>query len=576
LLSKNKSMDKHRKDFTRLLVEKGLINEDELKSIQELHTSKGGSLSEILVKSGYVKEKDLVIFLSTYLSIPPIKVLSLRIPHEVIQVVPKATARKYTILPVGRIGNVLTVAVSDPLNVVVFEDLERITGCEINPVIASHSELEEAIEVYYKESVTTAIEEIIQDSESASIEIIKEEKKEVKDVDILRSIDEAPVIKLTNYIMRKAVEERASDILIEPLGDASRARYRIDGVLREADTFPKKMHDFVISRLKVIAGLDITEHRLPQDGRFKMKILGNDVDFRLSVLPSTLGEKAALRVLDKSSGLLDLSFLGFSDDFVKQVQADALSSFGMILACGPTGSGKTTTLYSILRYVYTPQKNIITVEDPIEYQLEGINQVNVNYEVDLTFASALRSILRQDPDIIMVGEIRDFDTVDIAIKAALTGHFVLSTLHTTTAPGAVTRLINMGVEPFLLSSTLIGVVAQRLVRKLCPRCKEKASLDAKIRERFKIKKDVKVYKPKGCKACSNQGYKGRIALGEYLHMDTNLKNMISESETEHAIKRYAREHGMRTLREDGILKVENGTTSLEEVLRVTAGDEDRI
>ena len=576
MLSKNKSMDKHRKDFTRLLVEKGLINEEELKSIQELHASKGGSLSEILVKSGYVKEKDLVIFLSTYLSIPPIKVLSLRIPREVIQVVPKATARKYTILPVGRIGNVLTVAVSDPLNVVVFEDLERITGCEINPVIASHSELEQAIEIYYKESVTTAIEEIIQDSESASIEIIKEEKKEVKDVDILRSIDEAPVIKLTNYIMRKAVEERASDILIEPLGDVSRARYRIDGVLREADTFPKKMHDFVISRLKVIAGLDITEHRLPQDGRFKMKILGNDVDFRLSVLPSTLGEKAALRVLDKSSGLLDLSFLGFSNDFVKQVQADALSSFGMILACGPTGSGKTTTLYSILRYIYTPQKNIITVEDPIEYQLEGINQVNVNYEVDLTFASALRSILRQDPDIIMVGEIRDFDTVDIAIKAALTGHLVLSTLHTTTAPGAVTRLINMGVEPFLLSSTLIGVVAQRLVRKLCPRCKEKANLDAKIRERFRIKKDVKVYKPKGCKACNNQGYKGRVALGEYLHMDTNLKNMVSESETEHAIKRYAREHGMRTLREDGILKVENGITSLEEVLRATAGDEDRI
>jgi len=566
-------MYEYRKDFTRLLVEKGLISEEELKSIQEMHAAKGGSLSEILIKSGYVNEKDLVIFLSTYLSIPPIKVLNLKIPSEVIKIIPKATARKYTILPVGRIGNVLTVAVSDPLNIVVFEDLERITGCEINPVISPHSELTQAIDVYYKESVTTAIEEIIQNSESAAIEIIKEEKKDIKDIDIMRSIDEAPVIKLTNYIIRKSVEEHASDILIEPMDNSSRARYRIDGVLRETDTFPKKMHDFVISRLKVIADLDITEHRLPQDGRFKMKVMGNDVDFRLSVLPSTLGEKAALRVLDKSTGLMDLSFLGFSDDFVKQVQDDALSSYGMILACGPTGSGKTTTLYSILRYIYTPQKNIITVEDPIEYQLEGINQVNVNYEVDLTFASALRSILRQDPDIIMVGEIRDFDTVDIAIKAALTGHLVLSTLHTTTAPGAVTRLINMGVEPFLLSSTLIGVVAQRLVRKLCQRCKEEANLDAGIRERFGIKKDAKVYKPEGCKVCNNQGYKGRVALGEYLHMNSELKNMVSESETEHAIRKYARAHGMRTLREDGVLKVENGITSLEEVLRVTAGDD---
>ena len=569
-------MDKQRKDFTRLLVEKGLINEEQLKGIQEVHAAKGGSLSEILVKSGYVSENDLVIFLSAYLSVPPIKILNLKISREVIHMVPQEIARRYTILPVSRIGNVLTVAVVDPLNVVVFEDLERITGCEINPVIASYSELKQAIEIYYKESVTTAIEEIIQDSESASIEIIKEEKKEIKDADILRSIEEAPVIKLTNYIMRKAVEERASDILIEPLGNSSRARYRIDGVLREADTFPKKMHDFIISRLKVISGLDITEHRLPQDGRFKMKILGNDVDFRLSVLPSTLGEKAALRVLDRSSGLLDLGALGFSKDFIEQVQKDALSSYGMLLVCGPTGSGKTTTLYSVLRYIYSPQKNIITVEDPIEYQLEGINQVNVNYDVNLTFASALRSILRQDPDIIMVGEIRDFDTVDIAVKAALTGHFVLSTLHTTTAPGAVTRLINMGVEPFLLSSTLIGVIAQRLVRKLCLRCKEEAKIDDETRERFKIKRDARIYKPKGCKVCSNQGYKGRAALGEYLHIDAGLKSMINESQREYAIKKYARQKGMRTLREDGILKVESGITSLEEVLRVTAEDEDRV
>ena len=567
-------MDGKRKDFSHLLVEKGLINEEQLKNLEKVHAKKGGSLSEILIELGYVNEKDLVIFLSTYLSIPPIKVLNLKIPPEVIKLIPKDIARKYTIIPVGKIGNIITVAVADPLNVVIFDDLERLTGCEINPVVASRSELEQAIEVHYKESVTTAIEEIIKDSQAASIEIIKEEKREIKDEEILRSIEEAPIIKLTNYIMRKAVEDRASDILIEPMGESSRVRYRIDGVLREADSFPGKMHNFVISRIKVIAGLDITEHRLPQDGRFRLKILSHDVDFRVSILPSTLGEKAALRILDKSVGLLDLDVLGFEEDFVKKLKGDAASSYGMILVCGPTGSGKTTTLYSILRYIYTPQKNIITVEDPIEYQLEGINQVNVNYEVNLTFASALRSILRQDPDIIMVGEIRDFDTVDIAIKAALTGHLVLSTLHTTTACGSVTRLINMGVEPFLLSSTLIGVVAQRLVRKLCPKCREVVKLTEEVRNTYKIRKNAVVYKPKGCHACLNQGYRGRIALGEYLHMDSEIRRLVNESQGEHTIKHYARNSGMRTLREDGILKVEKGLTSLEEVLKVTAADED--
>ncbi len=567
-------MEEKRKDFAHLLVEKGLINEEQLQDLRKTHSQKGGLLSEILIELGYVKEKDLMIFLSTYLSIPPIKVLNLKISPEIIKLVPKEIARKYMIIPVGKIGNIITVAVADPLNVVIFDDLERLTGCEINPVIASRSELEKAIDIYYKESVTTAIEEIIKNSQSASIEIIKEEKHEVKDEEILRSIEEAPIIKLTNYIIRKAVEERASDILIEPLGESSRVRYRIDGVLREADSFPGKMHNFVISRIKVVAGLDITEHRLPQDGRFRLKIIGHDIDFRVSILPSTLGEKVALRILDKSAGLLDLDALGFEEDFTEKLKQDADSSYGMILVCGPTGSGKTTTLYSILRHIYTPKKNIITVEDPIEYQLEGINQVNVNYEVNLTFASALRSILRQDPDIIMVGEIRDFDTVDISIKAALTGHLVLSTLHTTTASGSVTRLINMGVEPFLLSSTLIGVVAQRLVRRLCPHCKEEIKLDSEVRTLYKIKKEAVIYKPKGCRSCFNQGYKGRVALGEYLHLDPEIRKLVYESAGEHTIKQYARSKGMRTLREDGILKVEKGITSLEEVLKVTAQDED--
>jgi type II secretory ATPase GspE/PulE/Tfp pilus assembly ATPase PilB-like protein len=304
-----------------------------------------------------------------------------------------------------------------------------------------------------------------------------------------------------------------------------------------------------------------------------MNIFGNDIDFRVSILPSTLGEKIVLRILDKSAGLLDINLLGFESDTADRIKGDATSSFGMILACGPTGCGKTTTLYSILRHIYSPEKNIITVEDPIEYQIEGINQVNVNYEVELTFPAALRSILRQDPDIIMVGEIRDFDTVDIAIKAALTGHLVLSTLHTTTACGSITRLINMGVEPFLLSSTLIGVLAQRLVRRLCPKCRETNNLDDAARVKYKIKNDAVVYKPRGCKFCYQTGYKGRVALIEYLHMDSSLRRLVGEDSDEHTIKREAISNGMRTLRSDGILKVEKGLTSLEEVVRATVGDE---
>ena len=567
-------MAEHR-NFSHLLVEKGLISEEQLKSAYQAHSLRGGSLSDILIELGYVDEKDLMIFLSTYLSIPPVKVLNLKIGPEILKLIPKEIARKYMILPIGKIGNTLTVVVVDPLNVFIFEDLERISGCQINPVITSRSELSHALDVHYKESVTTAIEEIIKGSKEASLEIIKEEKEEIKDEDILRSIEEAPIIKLTNYILKKAVQNHASDVLIEPLTDSSRVRFRMDGVLQEADTFPRKMHNFVISRIKVISDLNITEHRLPQDGRFRMKVLGSGIDFRVSILPSTLGEKAALRVLDRSTGLVNLDALGFGESFTNVLKNDAALSYGMILACGPTGSGKTTTLYAILQHIYTVRKNIITVEDPIEYQLEGVNQVNVNYEVELTFAAALRSILRQDPDIIMVGEIRDFDTVDIAIKAALTGHLVLSTLHTTTAPGAITRLINMGIEPFLLSSTLVGVVAQRLVRRLCPRCKEKVDLDECLREKFKIKKNTFVYKPKGCRACSNQGYKGRIALGEYLHLSIGIRKLVNDSAAQGTIKRLARQQGMCTLRENGISKVESGITSLEEVLRATAADEDQ-
>jgi len=322
-----------------------------------------------------------------------------------------------------------------------------------------------------------------------------------------------------------------------------------------------------------MCNLNIAEHRLPQEGRFRNVISDRNIDFRVSVLPSSMGEKCALRILDKGTALLDLDLLGFEQDVLKQVKEDTLKPHGLFLVCGPTGSGKTTTLYSAISHIYSPEKNIITVEDPIEYQLKGINQVSINPQINLTFASCLRSILRQDPDIIMIGEIRDFDTADIAIKAALTGHLVLSTLHTTTSAGSVTRLLNMGIEPFLLSSTLIGVITQRLVRTLCPKCKEEFAMPESVREKYSIDKNAKLYKAKGCNACQNIGYKGRTVLCEYLPVVLKIRALVSNSSSEHVIKREARLLGMRTLREDGLVKVTKGITTLEEVLKVTGPDE---
>jgi len=565
-----------KKDLGQLLVEKGLIKKEQLTEACNVLAEKGGVLSELLVDLGFVQERDLMIFFSTYLSIPPIKVLNLKISPEILDLVPREIARKHMVLPVGKVGNTLTVAVADPLNVILADDMERVTGCKISPVIALRSELRQAMELHYKESMTSAIEEIIKDSDGTTLEFIKseEEKDQVRDEDILRSIEDAPIIKMTNFILKKAVDERASDVMIEPMLASGRVRLRQDGVLREIQVFPKKMHPFIISRVKVIANLNITEHRLPQDGRFRMSISGNDVDFRVSIMPATSGERAVLRVLDRSAGLKKLDDLGFEENLSGVIKNDIVSSFGMVLVCGPTGCGKTTSLYSLLNYIYSPEKNIVTVEDPIEYQLEGVSQVNVNYEVNLTFAATLRSILRQDPDVIMVGEIRDFDTVDIAIKAALTGHLVLSTLHTTTACGSVTRLVNMGVEPFLLSSTLIGVLAQRLVRKLCPRCRQVNDLSQELRLKYHVPPDITLYKPKGCPACNNFGYRGRMALIEYLHLVPEIKATINQGANEHVIKRLARSLGMRTLREDGMAKVAQGLTSLEEVINVTAADEE--
>jgi type II secretory ATPase GspE/PulE/Tfp pilus assembly ATPase PilB-like protein len=370
---------------------------------------------------------------------------------------------------------------------------------------------------------------------------------------------------------------KSSDILIEPFGKKIRLRFRVDGILREQEAPPKNMYTSIVSRIKVISDLDIAEHRLPQDGRFKVAMFGREVDFRVSVLPSSFGEKVALRILDKSQAMLDLDKLGFGEGLVGQVKKVAKLPHGMMLVCGPTGSGKTTTLYSILKFVDSPQKNLVTVEDPVEYQLEGINQVAARPDIGLTFASALRSILRQDPNIIMIGEIRDFETVDIAIKSALTGHLVLSTLHTTTAAGAIARLTNMGVEPYLINSSLVCVVAQRLVRRICSYCKEEYPVKKEMLDSLKLNLDnakkTAFFRGRGCPNCFNTGYSGRVGIAEILLLTPPIRQFITERAQEHVIKKQARKEGMRTLREEGVRAVLEGETTIEEVIRVTAPDE---
>lgn len=565
-----------REKLTEIFIENKILTQDDLNLALRLQKEQGGRLSEILIKLHLIDEKELVSALSQGLGLPPIVLSRYTIDSQVLKLIPKHTAKHYQIIPISKIGNTLTLAMADPLNIFAIDDVKTLTGFEINPIIAQQGEILEAIEKYYEEPASQVIEEIIRDIQGEKIELIKQDKEELLDVkELSRLIQETPIIRLTDMLLERSIEMKASDLLIEPLEKTMRIRIRVDGVLRTIESPPKQFHPSIVSRVKVMADLNIAEHRLPQDGRFKVKLRDREVDFRVSILPSAFGEKVALRVLDKSTATLDLDILGFDEKTLEIIKKCSRRPHGMILACGPTGSGKTTTLYSILKFVDTPTDNIITVEDPVEYQLEGINQVSIREEIGLTFANSLRSILRQDPDTIMVGEIRDFETVDIAIKSALTGHRVLSTLHTTTAPGSVVRLINMGVEPFLITSSLICIIAQRLVRKICNHCRESFSPTNTILSKLQLKPSDKIalYKGKGCSKCFNSGYMGRTVLAEVLALSPPIKELILEREQEHKIKNVARLEGMQTLREDGLLKCFSGTTTLEEVFRVTAPDE---
>ncbi|MEA3305249.1 MAG: ATPase, T2SS/T4P/T4SS family, partial [Candidatus Omnitrophota bacterium] len=508
--------------LNKILLEKKLITSDKLKEALNTQKDKGGKLSDILINSGLIDGKDLMIVLSEELSIPPINLSRYKIDPSVIKMVPRKLARHYQVVPISKIGNLLTIAMADPLNVFAMDEIKSLTGYQIGVLITTDKDIRAAIDEYYEENMHEAMKEIMHGTEGAEKVEIVEENKEKEKFDstyLIRLTQETPVVKLTNLFLSEAVKLKASDVLIEPAEKMLRIRYRVDGILREGKNPPRSMHEAIISRLKVMSDLNIAERRLPQDGRFKLKIQSREVDFRISVLPSSRGEKAALRILDKSQATLDLDKLGFEEKTLNNLKRESQRPHGMLLVCGPTGCGKTTTLYSILKSIDSPEKNIVTVEDPVEYDLYGINQVTIRPDVGLTFTNSLRSILRQDPDVIMVGEIRDYATADIAIKSALTGHLVLSTLHTTTAPGSIVRLMNMGIEPFLITSSTVLVAAQRLARKICQDCKEPYKVERSVFKDYKLNTNadkITLYRGKGCNLCLHTGYKGRVGLMETL------------------------------------------------------------
>ena len=559
------------------LLEQKLLTKEQLDRALAAQKEKNQPLHRVLVELGFVSEKDLLSVLSENLNIPPVDLARFELDPNVAKLIPKELAQHYEIVPISKIGKTVTIAMANPLNVFALEEIRSLTGLDLRPTIASQKDVSEAFRRLYSGSMQEAIETALEGYKPKSrLELVTTEKEREKDSEeLMRMTQHAPVVQITDLILEEGCKLRASDIFIEPMENELRIRYRVDGVLKVATSPPKSMQEALVSRIKVMSHLNIAERRLPQDGRFLATIQGRDVDFRVSTVPSSYGEKAVLRVLDRSQAPLDVEKLGFRQKALEDLKKAAARPHGLIFVCGPTGSGKSTTLYSVLKFVDTPEKNIVTVEDPVEFQIEGINQVTARLDIGLTYAAALRSILRQDPDIIMVGEIRDYETVDVAIKAALTGHLVLSTLHTTTACGAVARLLNMGVEPFLITSALTLTCAQRLVRKLCKDCKKPYRLEpavsGKLNLPVKDKKDLTLYKAVGCTQCFGTGYRGRLAILETVPITSSLRSLILQRAQESEISRKAKEEGMMTLQENALSEAVEGKTSLEEVLRVTTG-----
>ena len=557
-----------------LLVRTGLITPEQLASAMEAQKQGGGFVGSHLVKAGVLTQEDLLQTISQQYGVPVINLEEYQIDANVLQLVPQNLALKHSLLPILQKDHTLSVAMVDPTNIVALNDIKFITGLDIQVFLTSEQELKSTQEKLYEAQVS--YESIISDFSSEDVEVV--DTAETVDINELeRATEDAPVVKLVNAVLTDAIKKGASDIHIEPYEKAFRVRFRIDGVLYEIMKPPPKLKNAITSRLKIMADLDIAERRLPQDGRIKLKLSGGkEMDFRVNVLPTLFGEKVVLRLLDKSTLQLDMTKLGFEARQIEGFQAAIAKPHGMILVTGPTGSGKTTTLYSALAELNKVTTNISTAEDPVEFNLPGINQAQMQEEIGFNFASALRAFLRQDPDVIMVGEIRDYETAEIAIKASLTGHLVLSTLHTNDAPSTINRLLNMGVEPFLVSSSINLILAQRLARRVCAACAEEVPINPEVLVNIGIPaaeaRHIKVKQGKGCEKCSATGYKGRIALYEVMPMHEEIREFVLNGASSAEIKREAIRLGMMTLRASALMRLKEGVTTIEEVLRVTAAD----
>jgi len=551
-----------------ILVKGRLISQEQLAKALEIQRGTTKLIGEVLVELGLTTELHIASALSKQLGIPfatsASGLLNPRRGEGLEKLVSEEFARQHLVLPLSRTLDSLTAACVNPLDLITIDNLSRMTHCEINPVVTTRADLEQAIVRFYGDDsmFRAAIGQSYQLGESSSVAL---DTEEALDLDRLReAAEEAPVIRLVDLIIRQAIKERASDIHIEPFKDRLGLRYRIDGVLCEISPPARHLHAAIVSRIKILCKMDIAEKRLPQDGGFMMTMEGRSVDFRVSTLPSIYGEKVAIRVLDKSSALLDLGHLGFEPKALETFRKAIRDPYGLLLITGPTGSGKSTTLYATLNEINSPTKHILTIEDPVEYRLEGINQVQIKPAIGLTFAAGLRAFMRQDPDIIMVGETRDLETAEICVRAALTGHLVFSTLHTNDAPSAVSRLVDIGVAPYLLASTISLVVAQRLLRQLCDHCKEAYEPIQELRDRFHIAEEL-LYRAKGCEHCTNTGYLGRLGIYEVMTLSRDLRDAVAKGMPDHALKDIAVSGGMSTLWDEGLKRVRSGLTSLEEL-----------
>jgi type IV pilus assembly protein PilB len=562
-----------------LLIRTGRINQAQLNEALGLQKDQGGRVGTNLVKLGYLSEKQLVESLSQHFKVSSVDLNGMEIDDAVIKIIPADIARKYTILPVTKTGATITVAMIDPTNVFAMDDVKFMTGYKVEPVVASESAIRAAIDRYYGSTHAIELKKVMEDlsEESGSDLEVLEEDEDLDLAALEEESEQAPVVKLVNLILTDAIKRGASDIHIEPYEKEYRVRYRIDGILYEMMHPPLKLREAITSRCKIMSKLDIAEKRLPQDGRIKIKtkISGRtkDLDYRVSVLPTLFGEKIVMRLLDKDKLMLDMAKLGLEPEPLRKFEGAILKPYGMVLVTGPTGSGKTNTLYSALQRINTSEVNIITAEDPVEFNLVGINQVQTREQIGLNFAAALRSFLRQDPNIILVGEIRDFETAEVAIKAAMTGHLVLSTLHTNDAPSSISRLMNMGIEPFLVATSVHMIAAQRLVRRICTFCKEPLEVPPAALTQIGFSehesRTLKLFRGRGCDRCSNTGYKGRIGLYEVLEVDDEMREMILSGGSAFELRQKAIQNGMMTLRGSGLQKIRDGVTTIDEVVRET-------